>query len=61
MARLASRCDGPKGQVYKFGVNAWGAIVAQHDLSDTTKVDFVESTMRAVNYEGRLLVAPAIR
>jgi len=34
-----TRVTDPKGQVYKFDVNAWGAVVAQHDLGDTTKVD----------------------
>jgi RHS repeat-associated protein len=34
-----TRVTDPKSQVYKFGLNAWGAVVAQHDLGDTTKVD----------------------
>lgn len=34
-----TRLTDPKGQVYKFDVNAWGAVVAQHDLGDTTQVD----------------------
>jgi RHS repeat-associated protein len=34
-----TRVTDPKGQVYKFGLNAWGATVTQHDLGDTTKVD----------------------
>lgn len=34
-----TRVTDPKGQVYKFDSNAWGLVVAQHDLGDTTKVD----------------------
>ena len=34
-----TRIQDPKGQVYKFGLNAWGLTVARHDLGDTTKVD----------------------
>lgn len=34
-----SRISDPKGQVYKFGFNAWGLVSAQYDLGDTTKVD----------------------
>jgi RHS repeat-associated protein len=34
-----ARVTDPKGQIYKFGLNAWGAVVTQHDLGDTTKVD----------------------
>jgi RHS repeat-associated protein len=34
-----TRIADPKGQVYKFDLNAWGSTVAQHDLADTTRVD----------------------
>jgi len=34
-----TRVTDPKRQPYKFDLNAWGAVVAQHDLGDTTKVD----------------------
>lgn len=34
-----SRVTDPKQRPYKFGLNAWGALSAQHDLGDTTKVD----------------------
>jgi RHS repeat-associated protein len=34
-----SRVTDPKLRPYKFGVNAWGFVVAQHDFGDTTKVD----------------------
>jgi RHS repeat-associated protein len=34
-----SRVIDAKGQVYKFGRNALGMVVAQHDLADTTKAD----------------------
>jgi RHS repeat-associated protein len=34
-----ARVRDPKGQVYKFGLNAWGTRVAVYDLGDTTKVD----------------------
>lgn len=33
------RVTDAKGQVYKFDPNAWGVVVARHDLGDTTKVD----------------------
>jgi RHS repeat-associated protein len=35
----------PKGQVYKFDQNALGAIVAQHDLTDSTKADSLKYDM----------------
>lgn len=34
-----SRVTDPKLRPYKFGLNAWGGLAAQHDLADTTKVD----------------------
>ena len=34
-----SRITDAKGQVYKFGLNPLGMLVAQHDLADTTKAD----------------------
>ncbi len=34
-----TRIQDPKGQVYKFDLNAWGLTVARYDLGDTTKVD----------------------
>ena len=37
-----NRVTDPKGQVYKFGLNALGMIVAQHDLADTTRADTVK-------------------
>ena len=34
-----TRVTDPKGQVYKFDLNPWGLVAAQHDLGDTTKFD----------------------
>src|SRR2546421_5415091 len=34
-----TRVTDPKSQVYKFGLNAWGLLIAQYDLGDTTRVD----------------------
>src|ERR1051326_4797313 len=34
-----TRVTDAKGQVYKYDRNAWGFIIAQHDLGDTTKAD----------------------
>ena len=34
-----TRVTDPKRQPYKFDLNAWGVVAAQHDLGDTTKVD----------------------
>jgi len=34
-----TRVTDAKGQVYKFGLNALGMVVAQNDLADTTKAD----------------------
>jgi len=34
-----TRVTDPKGQAYKFDLNAWGLVRAQHDLGDTTTAD----------------------
>jgi len=36
-----SRVRDPKGQLYKFDRNAWGLVVAQYDLGDTSKFESV--------------------
>jgi len=37
-----TRVKDPKGQVYKVDLNAWGLVVAQYDLGDTTKFESVK-------------------
>jgi RHS repeat-associated protein len=48
-----TRVKDPKGQVYKFDRNAWGLLVAQHDLADTTKADTLKYDVGA---EPRMLI-----
>src|SRR3989441_8267202 len=48
-----TRVTDPKRQVYKFDRNAWGVLVAQHDLGDTTKVD-------SLKYDARVQARTAI-
>jgi RHS repeat-associated protein len=39
--RGLTRVVDPKGQVYKFDLNAWGLVTHHHDLADTTQMDSV--------------------